>query len=430
MTIGLTDRACAAAAPQDREYLLGDGAGLSLRVRPDGHRDWLWRYVDEAGTRRKLSLGSYPAVSLAQARRAADEKRQLRAAGRDPRVERIRHRQAARKRALDTFEKVGRAWHAHATAVHEWSASYSCKILRQLEIHAFPALGGKPIGLLTPPEVYAALNRVAAAGTRETAVRLRESVARIYRHAVSQQVLEPGENFMAPGVADFKLPAPRVRHHAAVLDTERLGQLLRDLRGYSGHPTTRALLMITPLLFQRPGQTRRMAWEQLDLEAGIWTCPPALMKMREMARQDALPHIVPLPRQAVEILRGLAPLTGPTGAVFASVSRRRSRNGYSRFISENTLNAALRSLGYDTQQDITGHGFRATARSMIREHLGWDVEVIERHLAHNSREELGEAYDRAKFVAQRQEMAQQWADFLDTLAAPPAPTLAVVGRVA
>jgi len=426
MTAGLTDRACANASPRDKEYLLGDGHGLGLRVLPTGGKHWVFRYTDEAGIKRKLSLGSYPTLGLAQARRLADEKRMLRAVGKDPKIARLEKKQAARKRALDTFEKTARAWHAHATSVHEWSSSYSAKILRQLELHAFPSLGYLPIGLIPRMDVYKVLERVAASGTRETAVRLRESVARIYRFAVTQGILEVQENFMAPGVADFKLPSPRVRHHAAILEPARVGQLMRDLRAYSGHEITRALLRITPLLFQRPGQTRRMSWEQVDLDAALWVCPPEIMKMRHSARADAMPHLVPLPRQAVEILRDLEGLTGPTGPVFKSVSRRRGKNGYSRFISENTVNAALRSMGYDTQEEITAHGFRAMARSMIREKLGWDTEIIERHLAHNSREELGEAYDRARFVEQRREMAQAWADYLDELARGPITPLSVV----
>lgn len=421
----LTDRQCAACAPGDREYLLGDGGGLSLRVRPDGSKGWIFRYRNEAGKAVKLGLGLYPKVGLAAAREKANDKRKLHDAGKDPKREKIEKSIVARKRRLDTFEKVARAWHRHATVVHEWSESYSHKQLRMLERHAIDDLGNNPIGLIDQIEVYAVLEKVSLAGTRETAIRLRESLQRIYRYAVTQGVLTVAENFMAPQVADFKLPAPRVHHHASLRDPAKVGQLMRDLRAYRGHFVTQCMLQVMPMLFQRPGQVRFMEWDQIDFEAGLWTCPPAIMKMTKAAKEseDAEPHIVPLPRQVLAILADLYRLTGHSGPVFKSVSRRSRKDGsYSRYICENTVNAALRSMGYDTQKQITGHGYRSMARTMLKERLGWDKEVIERHLAHTSDEELGEAYDRTRFIEQRREMVQAWADYLDQLAGtrPPA----------
>lgn len=411
----LTTRVCDAVAPSDKERLLSDGYGLYLRVRPDAAKTWLFVFTSPGGTRRKQAFGPYPTVSLVKARELANDARMLLAAGKDPQAEKIVKRATARKRDLSTFEVIGRAWHKHAQATHEWSESYSSKILRMLELHAFPSLGRYALGLILQAEILDVLHRVAKAGTRETATRLREKIQLIYAYAVTQGVIAPAENFMAPGVANFKLPTPRRRHHAALLDPPRIGQLLRDCHAYTGHFITRCALQLMPLLFQRPGQVRKMEWSQLNLDTGIWRCPPEIMKMTNARRLagDIEDHIVPLPAQAVAILRDLYSLTGPTGPVFKSVSRRSEK---SRFISDNTINAALRAMGYDTQKDITGHGFRAMARSLIRERLGWDKEVIERHLAHGSSEELGEAYDRTRFIDQRRQMVQAWADYLDELA--------------
>ncbi|MDH2236514.1 integrase arm-type DNA-binding domain-containing protein, partial [Pigmentiphaga sp. GD03639] len=374
----LTAKIIEQAQPADKEYLLSDGDKLYLRVRPGGGKSWQFNYPSVDGRRVKLTLGPYPEISLAGARDLAAEQRRHLAMGKDPRVRKHEERQEAVRQALATFEKVAREWHAHATELHEWSESYSQKILRQLELHAFPRLGRHPINTLSQMDVLQCLEAVSLAGTRETAIRLRESLQRVYARAVTVGVLEPGENFMAKSVADFKLRTPRVKHYATMLDPEKIGKLLRDIRGYKGHYTVCCALQIMPYVFQRPGQIRMMEWEQLDLDAGIWTCPPHIMKLREIHKFDnqTPPHIVPLPRQVIEILTRLHTITGPSGPVFKSVSRRRGKDGFSRYISNNTMNSALRALGYDTQQDITGHGFRAMARTLIREKLGWDRELI------------------------------------------------------
>ncbi|WP_280634120.1 tyrosine-type recombinase/integrase [Allopusillimonas soli] len=407
-----------AAKPAEKEYLLLDEDKLYLRIRPNGSKSWQFIYLNVAGKRVKVALGLYPRVSLAQARSLAEKHRLAMDVGKDPRQTTKEERAEARRHALATFEKVARDWHTHAKAVHEWSEDYSQKILRQLELHAFPKLGRHPIGSLNQLDVLQCLEAISLAGTRETAIRLRESLQRVYARAVTLGLLKPGDNFMAKGVADFKLRSPMVKHYATILEPQKIGQLIRDIRGYRGHYIVCCALRIMPYVFQRPGQIRMMEWEQLDLDASIWACPPHMMKMREPLKKSGRvpPHIVPLPTQVVEILRQIHAVTGPTGPVFKSVSRRRGKNGYSRYISNNTMNSALRALGYDTQTDITGHGFRAMARTLIRERLGWDREMIEKHLAHVSDEELGEAYDRTRFVAQRHEMAQAWADYLDQLA--------------
>lgn len=417
-----------AARPSDQgEYLLGDGGGLHLRIRPGGERgkkSWLFKYTNSAGEKKKLGLGVYPDVGLAQAREAALGMRQLVSAGKDPKVDKAEKRIAARKRSLDTFEKMARQWHRHAAVVCHWSEGHSNKLLRMLEIHTFLKIGRVPIGLLTPPDINDLLMSVAMA-TKETAGELRSIVARIYRYAVTQEVLLASENFMAPGAADMTLPGHVVKSHAAKMTTMQVGQLMRDLRAYKGHVITVSCLRLMPLVFQRPGQVRQMRWDQLRLDEALWICPPSIMKLKRLAKESehTEAHIVPLPTQAVEILRELYRITGPDGYVFKSPAR---RSEATKTISENTVNAALRSMGYDTQKQITGHGFRALARTLIKQELKWDKEEIERHLAHASDEELGDAYDRAKYVESRKKMVQAWADYLDELAAKtPTPKLAL-----
>lgn len=397
-----------------RDRLVADISGLFLRIRPSS-KSWAFLYTHPtSGKQVRISFGTYPKVQPTTARQLARDAFQLIAVGKDPKSEKLEKREAARLRDLASFEQVARDWHKHATATHEWTAGYSHRVLRMMELHAFPRLGKLPIGLITTTDVLDTLQAVSSSGTRETAVRLRESIQRTYRHAVTRNVLLPTENFMAKGVADFTLPAPRVKHMAAILDPVKLGQLLRDLDAYRGSVITKTALQLMPMIFQRPGQVRQMLWEQLDLDAAIWSCPGIQVKQTKTRRAQGggADHIVPLPYQAVEILKGLHNVTGPSGPVFRSISRRSEK---SRFMSDNTVNAAIRSLGYCTQGEITGHGFRATARTLIRERLGFDVEVIERHLAHESKEELGSAYDRAQFDEQRRQMIQVWADYLDQL---------------
>ncbi|QBH19178.1 DUF4102 domain-containing protein [Alcaligenes faecalis] len=401
-----------AAKPGPKEYMLNDGDNLYLRVRDTG-KVWIYRYTKD-GKRIKLGLGPYPEVTLAQARAKAYEANSQRANGSDPKETREQQEELARIARLHTFELLARAWHSSAKKDREWSEDYAQKVIRHLEIHIFPWVGQKPIEAILPTEIVQCLHRPKERGNLETAQRVREAVQHVYQYAVDVGAMEPARNFVNKNTGG--LPPPRSRHYAAITEPARLGQLLRDIRNYHGHFITCCALRLAPMMFQRPGQIRLADWEDIDFEVELWRCPPEKMKMREWQKRDSRTpaHIVPLPRQALEILQELYPLTGPRGPVFRSMSR---RSETSRYISDNTINVALRTMGYDTKEEITGHGFRATARTMIREHLGWDPDVIERHLAHTSDEELGSSYDRAAFIAQRKTMVQQWADFLDELEA-------------
>ena len=352
-------------------------------------------------------------MTLAAARKKARGEAERRANGIDP--QEVRREQDERERVarLNTFERMSRTWHAQSWKDRQWSANYAGKVIRHLELHIFPWLGPQMMEEIRPTELVRCLHRIKERGNLETAQRVREAVQHVFQYAVEVGALEPVRNFVNSRTGG--LPAPRGRNFAAITDPAKLGQLLRDIRAYKGNVLTRAALRLSPLLFQRPGQLRLVHWEDIDLDQALWRCPPEKMKIREWKKRDVRTpaHLVPLPKQAIAILRDIYQLTGPTGPVFRSMAKRSEK---SRYMSDNTINSALRTLGYDTREEITGHGFRATARTLIRELLGWDREVIERHLAHISDESLGDSYDRATFLDQRRLMVQAWADLLDDLA--------------
>lgn len=415
----LSDTQIKAAKAKEAEYFLRDGDGLYLRIRNNG-KSWLYRYQIK-GKPAKLGLGTYPAVSLASARRQARDASESRAKGINPQEARRIEAEQLRITKLNTFERMARAWHAQSWKDRQWSAGYAGKVIRHLELHIFPWVGALAVDDIKPTEIVRCLHRIKERGNLETAQRVREAVQHVYQYAVDTGTLEPAKNFVNGRTGG--LPAPRSRHYAAITDPKQLGQLLRDIRAYNGNIITRAALQLAPMLFQRPGQLRLAHWEDINLEEKMWRCPPEKMKLREWQKRDQRTpaHLVPLPTQAIKILMDIHALTGPHGPIFRSMAK---RSESTRYMSDNTINSALRTLGYDTKEQITGHGFRATARTMIREYLGWDKEVIERHLAHISDEELGSSYDRTTFLSQRREMVQLWADWLDTIESGKLPVIA------
>ncbi len=380
----LTDKTLKALRPRAALYRLADGNGLCI---PTGARLWRFRYRHN-GNARMLSLGAWPAVTLADARQRRDEARKLVAQGIDP--------SAARKATKDadalTFEAIAREWLerrdlAPATAKkHHWL----------LERHVLPVLGAKPISSITAADALGMLQGLEARGLLETAGRARSQVSVVFRHAVAT-LRAPGDPTVALRGA---IKTPKVTHHAAITEPLKLGDLLRALHAYRGGFVVASALKLAPLLFVRPGELRDAEWSEIDLDAATWCIPAHKMKMRAS-------HIVPLSSQAVAILRELQALTGRGQYVFPSP--RTSR----RPMSENAVTAALRALGYDGDT-MTAHGFRSTASTLLHEQ-GYPSDVIERQLAHKEGNAVKDAYDRAQHLPERIAMMQAWSDYLDAL---------------
>lgn len=403
-----------AAAEAGKARKISDGGGLLLEARPTGSGWWRWRFWRD-GKEGMLSLGTYPEVSLRDARERRDEARRRLAAGEDPsearkaeKAERIAAAQAARlhaegKPGPGTFEAVAREWleTVHQTKVSEGHAQ---RTRIRLERDIFPWLGNRPIGEVTAPDLLQCLRRVEARGAIETAHRIKDSCGQVFRFGVASGLCVRNP---AADLRDALRPVP-TRHHAAIVDPKRGGELLRDMMAYNGHPVTRAALGLSALLLLRPGELRHMEWAWLDLETGSLVVPSEVMKRKKAEKVNGEPHFVPLAIQAVATLRELQPLTGHGRYVFPSLLTGE------RCMSENTVRGALRRMGYGND-DMTAHGFRAMARTMIAERLGVAPEVIEAQLAHTVPDALGRSYNRTQFLEQRRSMMAQWADYLDRL---------------
>jgi integrase len=390
----LTDTALKAAKPRTKVYKLFDGAGLYLLVRPDGKRYWRLKYY-VAGKEKLISLGVYPRVTLKTARRRAGEVHIQIDDGKDPSVHRQEVKAAHRSAAENTFEAVSREWYVKRSK--SWAASNSVKVLGRLEKDAFPWLGAIPIAQLTGPKILETLRRVEERGSVESAHRIRQSINSIFIYAIdTHRVLGN------PTPRSDALETPKKGSYASITDPKGVGTLIRVIRGYGGTLTTRIALQLAPLLFVRPGELRAAEWAEFDLDRGEWRIPAARMKVKA-------PHLVPLSKQAVALLKELQPLTGSGRFVFPS------ERGPTRPLSSNTLNAALRTLGY-TKGQMTAHGFRHMASTLLNEQ-GWNRDAIERQLAHTERDSIRAAYNTAEYLPERKKMMQAWANYLDELAA-------------
>lgn len=401
--------------PGDTRKRLSDGEGLYLRLFvKGGAHGWRLDYTVH-GVRKNLSLGTYPATGLALARDKGDKARALVAAGIDPsdnrkadKLAQAERRQAEQRQAAGlpgagSFEAVARDWLAvvHSAKV---SAGHAERTRIRFEQDVFPWLGARPVGEIDAPELLACLRRVLARGTVETAHRIKDACGQVFRYAIASGLATRNP------AADLReaLPPVPARHHAAIIDPGRVGELLRAIDAYKGHPVTRAALALAPLLFQRPGELRQAEWAEFDLDAASWTIPSERMKRSKQGKANGADHLVPLSVPAVAILRDLQPLTGTGRYVFPSL---RSRD---RPMSDAAVLAALRRMGFP-KDEMTGHGFRAMARTMLAERLGVDVAVIEAQLAHSVPDALGRAYNRTEFAEQRRTMMQTWADYLARL---------------
>lgn len=392
----LTDTAVRKAKSSDKTQRLFDGGGLYLEISPTGGKWWRFKYRF-AGKEKRLSLGVYPDVGLADARTRRDEARKLLASDMDPGEHRKMAKATRAERAANSYEVVAREWFAKQAP--SWVKGHADKILKRQEADLFPWLGGRPAAEITPRELLATINRIVDRGAVETAHRVLQNCNAIFRYAI---VTGRAENNPALALRDA-LPAVKQTHHAAITDPARFGALLRAIDGYEGQLITKCALKLAPLVFVRPGELRRMEWAEIDLDAAQWNIPAEKMKMRE-------PHLVPLSKQALAILREIEPLTGRSRYVFPGM------RDHKRPISENTVNAALRRLGYPKEQ-MTGHGFRAIARTLLDEVLQVRPDFIEHQLAHAVRDPNGRAYNRTAHLKERVSMMQQWADYLDRLKA-------------
>jgi integrase len=387
----LTNTEILASKPRQKPYKLGDDGGLFLLVTPTGGRWWRFKFRVH-GREKLLSLGIYPDVSLKQARERRDDARRQMADGVDPCAKR-----RAEKLALgNTFEAVAREWFEKFSG--SWVPGYSDKVLRRLELYAFPRLGGLPISKVTAPELLAALRRVEARGKLGTAHRTLQVCGRVFRYAVATGRAERDPSGDLRGA----LAPAEEKHHASFTDPKSLGGLLRAIDSYDGSSVVRRALRLAPMVFVRPVELRAAEWAEMDLDGAEWRIAAARMKMR-------VQHIVPLSRQAVAILREIHVVTGKGRFVFPSPRTT------TRCLSDNGLLAALRRMGYE-QGTLTVHGFRSTASTLLNEQ-GWNADAIERQLAHAERDGVRAAYNYAEYLPERRKMMQAWSDYLDSLRA-------------
>ncbi len=402
----LTDLACKnALCPPDRPRArFTDGGGLYLEVAPNGSKRWFWKYVF-SGKEKRLALGSYPEVSVKAAREARDDARKVQRAGTDPVQKRQLDKLKNSHDADATFEAVAREY--HMTRKPGWSESYADKWMAGMENDLFPWIGSLPLDKITAPMLLKTLRRTESRGAIDAAHTLRQNAGQVFRYGIATGRCERNP---APDLYGALKPV-NVKHMAAILEPQQAGELMRAIADYKGRPTTRAALVLSAYFFQRPGNIRHMEWAELDMDAAMWTIPSMKMKRTVHGKLNGRPHLIPLAPQAVEILTDLKPLTGHGKYVFPSLLTGQ------RPMSENTLRAALRRMGYDNDE-MTAHGFRAMARTIMVERIaGIHPDVIEAQLAHAKSGPLGAAYDRAEFMEQRRKMMTIWADYLGDLKA-------------
>ena len=384
------------AKPASKTRKLFDGLGLYLEVSPKGGKWWRFKYRF-AGKEKRLSLGVYPEVSLGEARDRRDVARRLLTKNIDPSEYRQSNKESLRDAAASSFEAVAREW--FAIQEPSWAPSHSSKVIRRLESDVFPWLGAKPIDSLTAPQLLKVLRRIESRGVPETAHRTLAHCGQVIRYAIATG---RAERDIASDLRGALAPFKR-RHFAAVTEPVAVGRLLRQIGAYEGSYVVRSALQLAPLVFVRPGELRRARWADIDFEKAEW---------RYIASKTQTEHIVPLVRQARIILEDLEPLTGEGIYIFPSD---RCTKG-DRTMSDNAILSAMRSMGI-SKEEMSGHGFRAMARTMLDEVLGFRPEIIEHQLAHQVRDPNGRAYNRTAHLPERRRMMQEWADYLDRLAA-------------
>ncbi|KTC93371.1 tyrosine-type recombinase/integrase [Legionella cincinnatiensis] len=380
------------AKPREKQYKLFDERGLFLIVTPKGKKWWRFRYAFD-GKEKLLSLGTYPDVSLEKARERRETARKLLADKVDPGQQRKAQKATKQERLANSFEVVAREWYAKYSPT--WVDSHGERIIRRFERDIFPWLGEKPIADITPPDLLAVIRRIEERGALETAHRALANCGQVFRYAIATS------RALRDTAADLRgaLPPVKGEHFAAVTEPKKVAELLRALDGYQGTLTVICALRLAPLVFVRPGELRKAEWKDIDLETAEW---------RYIVTKTDTPHIVPLATQAVAILQELYALTGLGRYVFPGA---RSSD---RPMSDNAILAAMRRLGIG-KDEMSGHGFRAMARTILDEELGEPAHLIEHQLAHAVKDPNGRAYNRTKHLPERHKMMQRWADYLDKL---------------
>ncbi|HEV2679997.1 MAG TPA: integrase arm-type DNA-binding domain-containing protein, partial [Rhodanobacter sp.] len=389
--MALTDVTIRKARPADKTQRLFDGGGMYLEVSPAGGKWWRLKYRF-GGKEKRLSLGTYPDTGLADAREKRDAARKLLAAAVDPGEQRKAVKAAGDERAANSFEVIAREWHAKQSAT--WVELHASRIMLRLENDVFPWLGSRPIADVTAKELLATVNRIVDRGAVESAHRVLQNCGQVLRYAIATGRAERNP------AADLRgaLPPIKQTHLAAIIEPNAIGGLLRAMDAYNGSLVTKCALRLAPLVFVRPGELRQAEWAEFDLDGAQWNIPAEKMKMRE-------PHLVPLAPQAVAILHELHALTGRGRYVFPSA------RSPQRPMSNNAVLSALRRMGYATDE-MSGHGFRAMARTVLDEVLHFRPDYIEHQLAHAVKDPNGRAYNRTAHLAERRKMMAGWADYL------------------
>ena len=390
--MSLSDTAIRNAKPSDKPKRMFDGGGLYLEVAPSGGKWWRLKYRF-GGKEKRLSLGVYPDVSLKDARERRGEARKLLANGTDPSENRKAQRAATVDRAANSFEVVAREWFSKFSL--NWSDNHSGKNIARLERDIFPWIGGKPIADIGAPELLKVIRRIEERGALDTAHRALGNCGQVFRYAIATGRAERDPSGDLRGA----LSPVKGRHFASVTEPTQVAEVLKALDSYTGTLTVRCALRLAPLVFVRPGELRQAQWTDIDLDEAEW---------RYTVTKTDTQHIVPLSRQAVKILREIQPLTGRGRYVFPSA------RGAARPMSDNAILAAMRRMDI-TKEEMSGHGFRAMARTILDEVLGIRPDYIEHQLAHAVRDPNGRAYNRTAHLPQRRKMMQQWADYLDEL---------------
>jgi len=387
----LTDTTIKNAKPKDKPYKLADGGGMYLLVNTKGQKWWRLDYRLN-GKRKTISFGVYPDVPLKTARTRRTVAREQIAAGENP--SEIRKKEKAEIDGADSFRTVADEWlEKHSS---KWTPKTFDSVTTRLTNYVYPWLGDEPVSKITAVDLLAALRRIEEKGALETAHKVRQYCGQVFRYAIATGRATRDVSQDLKGA----LTPVNTRHYASITEPRKIGELLRAIDGYKGQPVTRYALRLAPLIFLRPGELRRAAWEDIDLDDAEWRIPAEKMKMDR-------PHIVPLSAQALEVLKEIEPLTGNGPYLFPSIRTKQ------RPMSENTLNAALRGMGY-SRDEMTAHGFRSMASTRLNE-LGWNRDAIERQLAHVEGNAVRAAYNYAEHLDERREMMQAWADYLDGL---------------